>query len=281
MKNVFFDYIYRIMVFISLLAGISIFGFLLIWLISSIGDFIHPMAALNFLFGSEWFPDKGKFGVLYMLVSSLTAALLSALLSSAVSLLAAGFIFLYFTRSASDRIMSLTSVLSGIPSVLFGLIGMTVIVPFIGNNIENAKAGGGASLIAVVAVLSMMLMPTMTVTYYEALTSADRLTICASDALGATKTETLFNCALPAINKMRKTAFSNAFRRALGEATAVVLVSGNVIGKAGIFYPIRTLAGTVVLEMGYADKAHRGALFAIGLLLLVLTMLIPSGRDED
>ena len=281
MKNVAADYIYKLVILLSLFTGVFVFGFLFIWLIKSSGEFAEPHAALEFLLGTVWSPENGKFGVFYMLVSSLTTAFLSALVSSVVSILAAGFIFVYFPKKAAERIISLTSVLSGIPSVLFGLIGMTVIVPWLGNNIELAKAGGGASLMAAAAVLSFMLIPVMTVTCYEGLISADKLTLYASDALGATKTETLFNCAMPMIRKIRKTAFANAFRRAVGEATAVILVSGNVTGKAGFFYPVRTLAGTVVLEMGYADKTHRSALFAIGLLLLVITMLIPSGRDED
>lgn len=281
LKNKASEYIYRLFIGISLLVGAFIFLFLLVWLFWGGREHLNADTFPGFLLSTEWKSENEKFGVLSMLISTFITAFISAGVACAVALPAAGFIYFYFTHLASQKIMMASALLSGIPSVLFGLIGMTVIVPWLGKNVPSAQKSGGASLAAAVLVLSLMLIPAMATTFYESLTSLDRRFTLASDALGATKTETFFGCIMPMLNNVRKTTFANAFRRAIGEATAVILVSGNVSKGIGIFLPERTLAGTVVLEMGYAYGTHKSALLAIGFLLLAVTMLIPSGRNND
>lgn len=230
---------------------------------------------------SVWEPQNGKFGIWPQLLSTLVLALFSAATAAFVGAGSVCFLRFFCTRQAARLILKGAALLSGLPSVLYGMIGMLFVVPKLGAKFPQAGESGGACLLAGWIVLSAMLISPMTLACADAADAADVRVIRASDALGATKTQTAFCCMLPLIRTARRAAFGQAFCRAAGEATAVLLVCGNVVRLPLPFSPVRTLSGTVVLEMGYAFGMHRSALFAIGLVLLAVSLLFPAKREPS
>ena len=215
-----------------------------------------------------------------MLLSTLCTSLGAAAFAAPAAAGAAAFLHMFCCRRAADFFLRGASLLAGLPSVLYGLIGMTCVVPQIAAQIPASARSGGACLFAAVVVLSAMLMPSLVIACSDAFHAMDPGLLRASEALGATKTQTVFGCMFPAVKAQRRIAFQTAFCRAVGEATAVLLVSGSTVRFPSLFSGTRTLAGTVVLEMGYASGEHRSALFAIGLFLLIFTALLPIGGER-
>ena len=270
------DRLYRLLTGLSAALCAAILLLLAGWLnAAALPALQRPSALLS----RVWEPLGGHFGILPMLLSSLFTAAGAVLLASPAAL-GASLLFARFCHPiAAEMFFTVNRVLSGLPSVLYGLIGMTCLVPLIDRRLTHGTAaGGGAGGLAAVLVLALMLLPVLVAGYGEMLRAVPRELLEASAALGATGPQTAFCCLLPAVGRIRRIHSANAFRRALGEATAVLLVSGNVVRMPSLFSPMRTLAGTVVLEMGYAGGAHRSALFAIGLVLLAVTLTLPGGQ---
>ncbi len=272
--KVYSDRLYRLLVGCSAAFCAAILLFLAGWLIAAALPALQRPSAL---LSRVWEPLSGRFGILPMLLSSLFTAAGAVLLASPAAL-GASLLFARFCHPVTAELFfTLNRVLSGLPSVLYGLIGMTCLVPLIDRKLtRGTTAGGGAGGLAAILVLALMLLPVLVAGYEQTLRAVPQELLQASAALGATGPQTAFCCLIPAVRRIRRIHFANAFRRALGEATAVLLVSGNVVRMPSLFSPMRTLAGTVVLEMGYAGGGHRSALFAIGLILLAITLALPD-----
>jgi len=238
-------------------------------------------SGISFLMSPVWEPTRERFGISAMLLSSIGTAL-GAVAAASPAALCAALIFGEFCHPAVGRaFFALNRILSGLPSVLYGLIGMTCLVPVIDRKLYPlTAAAGGTGGLAVILILSLMVLPSLVTGYEQTLRAVPQAPQRASAALGATKAQTAFCCILPSIRRSVRLHAGNALRRALGEATAVLLVSGNVVRLPSLFAAQRTLAGTIVLEMGYAAGKHRSALFAIGLFLLLSTALLPSAQGE-
>lgn len=251
----------------------------------------------QFLFGQQWQPTAGIFGIAPMIVASLLVSLLSVASGAVIGLMTA----IYLAEIAPPRIVKVlrpaVDLLAGIPSVVYGLFGMTVIVPVIRNTFGGVIAGN--SLLAAAVVLSIMILPTMTSICMDALRSVPNEYREGSLAMGASSIQTIFKVTVPAAKNGIFAGVVLGAGRAIGEATAVLMVSGNrarmpaavVAGDPSTWFawllsPVRTLTGNVAQEMGYSSGLHQDALFATGVVLfafimilnLVLRMVARNGR---
>ena len=183
----------------------------------------------------------------------------------------------YLAKVAPTKIKSLVggavSLLAGIPSVVYGLVGMLVLVPTI-RSIFNVP--DGASLLAAIAVLAVMILPSIIKVSMTALEAVPKEYEDASLALGATQTETYFRVSVPAAKSGIAASVVLGVGRAIGEAMAVMMVSGNVANMPSLFRSVRFLTTAVASEMSYSAGLQRQALFSIALVLFLFIMLINA-----
>ena len=227
----------------------------------------------DFLFGKVWEPTGSdpKFGILPFILSSIYGTAGALLLGVPVGFLTA----VYLSKMASPRVKEImsaaVSLLAGIPSVVYGLVGMMVLVPGIRRLFSLPD---GAGLLAAILVLAVMILPSIIKVSITALDAVPREYEDASLALGATLEETWFRVSVPAAKSGIAAAVVLGVGRAVGEAMAVMMVSGNVANMPSLFESVRFLTTAVSSGMGYADGLYRQALFSIALVLFLFIMLI-------
>jgi len=223
-----------------------------------------------FFTDEAWYPTYNQFNLVPMIIGTLCLASGAVLLSAPLGILSALFCHFYgkgLTLKIYRRIIEL---LAGVPSVVFGFWGLMVLVPMI------AKiAQPGASLLAGVLILFIMILPTMALTADVALEQVPKSLIQGSYALGYTKTRTLLSVVLPSAKSGLAVGFILQVGRALGETMAVLMVTGNVVQiPESVFNPIRALTSNIALEMAYAVDHHRSALFFTGLILILVVLAL-------
>ena len=229
----------------------------------------------DFLFGKVWDPAASdpQFGILPFILSSIygTAGAL------AIGVPIGFFTAVYLSKKAPPKVKkwmsAAVSLLAGIPSVVYGLVGMMVLVPGI-RKIFNLP--DGASLFAAMIVLAIMILPSIIKVSITALDAVPKEYEDASLALGATPEETWFRVSVPAAKSGIATAVVLGVGRAIGEAMAVMMVSGNVANMPSLFESVRFLTTAVSGGMGYADGLYREALFSISLVLFLFIMLVSA-----
>ena len=232
---------------------------------------------LEFMFGKEWAPTvpEPEFGILPFLLTSVYGTAGAILLGTPIGFFTA----VYLAKMASPRVKRIVSaavsLLAGIPSVVYGLVGMLVLVPAIR---EFFAIPDGASLLAAIIVLSVMVLPSIIKVSLTALEVVPREYEEGSLALGATPVETYFRVSVPAAKSGIAAAIVLGVGRAIGEAMAVIMVSGNVANMPSLFESVRFLTTAVSSEMSYAiaGSLHQQALFSIALVLFVFIMLINA-----
>lgn len=241
---------------------------------------IKEIGLVNFLFGKEWLPaqKEPKFGILPFILTSVYGTAGAVLIGTPISFFTA----VYLSKMASPKvktvITSAVSLLAGIPSVVYGLVGMLVLVPAI-RNIFNIP--DGASLLAAIIVLSIMVMPSIIKVSLTALEAVPKEYEEGSLALGATPVETYFKVSVPAAKSGIAAAVVLGVGRAIGEAMAVIMVSGNVANMPSLFESVRFLTTAVSSEMSYAavGSLHQQALFSIALVLFLFIMFINAALN--
>ncbi len=263
---------------VFLFFGILSVGFVLIisiYLIISGLPAIIEIGPLNFLFGTTWSVSSGEFGILPFILSSVYGAGGALLLAVPAGLFTAMFLAKAAPKKLASLIRTAVELLSGIPSVVYGLVGMMVVVPWVQKTFGLAS---GATLLAAILVLSVMILPYVVNVSETALRAVPEEYEEASLALGATKTETWFNVTLPAARSGVLAAVVQATGRALGEAMAVIMVAGNVANMPGLFKSVRFLTTAIASDMSYAPygSLQREALFSIALVLFLFIMLINA-----
>ncbi|TQQ85480.1 phosphate ABC transporter permease subunit PstC [Peptacetobacter hominis] len=227
---------------------------------------------ISFLTGSEWVPSSDMFGVLPMIAASIYATAGSIVIGTSIGILTAIFIAEIAPAKISGIISSAVELLAGIPSVLYGVFGLAVIVPGIQNVFNLPK---GQSLLAVILVLSIMMLPTIISVSETAIRAVDNAYKEGSYALGASKIETIFKVVLPAAKSGILAAVVLGVGRALGETMAVILVAGNSAAMPGsIMDSVRPLTTNIALEMGYAYGTHQEMLFATGVVLFTFILIL-------
>ena len=239
---------------------------------------IHKIGLGKFLFGTVWASTQAepKFGILPFILTSVYGTAGAILIGVPIGFLTAVFL----AKAASPRLRAVVeeavSLLAGIPSVVYGLVGMLVLVPGI------RKIFGlpdGASLLAAIIVLAVMILPSIIKVSMTALEAVPPEYEDASLALGATPVETWFRVSVPAAKSGIAAAVVLGVGRAVGEAMAVMMVSGNVANMPSLFQSVRFLTTAVASEMAYSSGLQRQALFSIALVLFLFIMLINAALN--
>ena len=229
----------------------------------------------KFLFGSEWASTaaEAKFGILPFILTSVYGTCGAILIGVPVRFLTAVFLSKMAPKKLRTVMESAVSLLAGIPSVVYGLVGMLVLVPGIR---KLFHVPDGASLLAAIIVLAIMILPSIIKVSVNALDAVPKEYEDASLALGATPVETWFRVSAPAAKSGIAAAVVLGVGRAIGEAMAVMMVSGNAPNMPSLFESVRFLTTAVASEMSYASGLQRQALFSIALVLYVFIMLINA-----
>lgn len=239
---------------------------------------IKKIGLINFLFGTKWAPTYAEpsYGILPFILSSVYGTAGALLIGVPVGFFTA----VYLAKLAPPKVKSLVSgavsLLAGIPSVVYGLVGMMILVPAIR---KAFNVPDGASLLAAIIVLSVMVLPSIINVSMTSLEAVPREYEEGSLALGATQIETYMRVSVPAAKSGIATAIVLGVGRALGEAMAVMMVSGNAANMPSLFQSVRFLTTAVASEMAYSSGLHRQALFSIALVLFLFIMLINAGLN--
>lgn len=237
---------------------------------------IYKIGPINFLFGTEWASTAAnpKYGILPFILTSIYGTAGAILIGVPVGFMTA----VYLSKLASAKVkavmQSAVSLLAVIPSVVYGLVGMLVLVPGIRTWFHVPD---GASLLAAIIVLAIMILPSIIKMSVTALDAVPKEYEDASLALGATPIETYFRVSVPAAKSGIAAAVIMGVGRAVGEAMAVMMVAGNVPNMPdSLFQSVRFLTTAVSSEMSYASGLQREALFSIALVLFLFIMLINA-----
>jgi phosphate transport system permease protein len=225
----------------------------------------------NFLLSSHWAPTRGHFGILAMIISSVFVTLGALALGVPLGLACAITLAEFAPEKVKTLLKPTLELLAGIPSVVYGFLGVVWLVPLI----RDYLGGPGLSLLAGSVILGIMILPTVISISIDALGAVPDLYRDGSIALGATNWQTVHRVVLPAASSGIITAIVLGMGRAIGETMAVIMVAGNALKiPTSILDPVRTLTANIALELGYATGHHREALFATGIVLFIIIMIL-------
>ena len=266
---------------VFLLLGLITVGCVLlitVYLILSGLPAITKIGLGKFLFGTEWASTAAdpKYGILPFILTSVYGTCGAILLGVPVGFLTAVFLSKMAPKKLRSVMESAVSLLAGIPSVVYGLVGMLVLVPGIR---KLFHVPDGASLLSAMIVLAIMILPSILKVSVNALDAVPKEYEDASLALGATPVETWFRVSAPAARSGIAAAVVLGVGRAIGEAMAVMMVSGNAPNMPSLFESVRFLTTAVASEMSYASGLQRQALFSIALVLYLFIMLINAALN--
>ena len=240
------------------------------------------------LFGTVWKPsaDQPSYGIFYIILSSIVGTFGSVLLVVPIGILTAVFLTDFtdgskMGRATSKVISSAVELLAAIPSVIYGLIGMMILNPFMYKMEKKIFAGstehqftGGANLLSAIIVLAIMILPTVINISASSIRAVPGSLRSASLALGASKIQTIFKVVLPAARSGIMTGVVLGIGRAIGEAMAINMVAGGAVNIPLPFNSVRFLTTQLVSEMGYSSGLHRQVLFTVGLVLYIFIVII-------
>lgn len=244
---------------------------------------IFKVGLKEILFGTVWKPTatEPRFGILYVILTSIVGTVLAILIGVPVGILTAVFLAEVADEKVARIVKPAVELLAGIPSVIYGLLGIYLLNPLMYKLELKIFAGstthqftGGANLLSAVLVLAIMILPTVINISETSIRAVHPSIKAASLALGASHVQTIFKSILPAAKSGIVTAVVLGVGRAIGEAMAITLVSGSSVNAPLPFNSVRFLTTAIVSEMGYSQGTHRQMLFTIGLVLFVFIMLI-------
>ena len=267
------ELIMNLLFFICGFIAIVFVLFISIYLIISGIPAIREIGLVDFLFGQEWASTAAepKFGILPFILTSVYGTCGAIIIGVPVGFMTAVFL----AKVASPRLAAVVrpavDLLAGIPSVVYGLIGMMVLVPAVR---EAFDLPDGASLFCAIIVLAVMILPSIISVSETALKAVPPEYEEASLALGATHIETVFRVSVPAASSGIAAAVVLGIGRAIGEAMAIIMVAGNVANMPCLFSSVRFLTTAISSEMAYASGLQRQALYSIALVLFIFIMLI-------
>ena len=237
---------------------------------------IQTAGLKNFLFGMKWAPTQGEFGIFPMIVGSVTVTLGAAIVGVPVGICCAIFLAEFAPVPLRNIFRPAIQLLAGIPSVVYGFWGLLFVVPFI----RNVLGGPGLSILAGSIILGIMILPTIISISEVSLIALPRQYKEGALALGMTHWQAIKSVLLPASKSGIVAAVILGIGRAIGETMAVIMVLGNAVAlPSSILDPVRTLTTNIGIEMGYASGEHQQALFATGIVLFVIIMLLNSSAQ--
>lgn len=235
---------------------------------------LKEIGVMNFLTGTVWQPSNGHFGILPMIVGSLYVTAGAAILGVPIGVMVAVYMAYYCPKKLYGSFRAGINLLAGIPSVVYGLWALEVIVPAI-----RAQFGGfGLSVLAAILLLAIMILPTIISLSLAALRSVPEFYYTGAIALGASKERTIFTVMIPAATSGIMSSVILGIGRAIGETMAVQMIIGNqTLMPSSLIKGARTLTTNIVIEMSYAEGLHREALIATGAVLFIFILLINIG----
>ena len=268
----------RLVYGIFLLLGLVTVGcvlFITVYLVIAGLPAIREIGLWQFLFGKVWASTAAEpsYGILPFILTSVYGTAGAIVLGVPVGFLAAVYLAKLAPKRVKSAVGTAVSLLAGIPSVVYGLVGMIVLVPAVR---ELFRLPDGASLFAAIIVLAVMILPSIVKVSVTALEAVPKEYEDASLALGATPVETYFRVSVPAAKSGIAAAVVLGVGRAIGEAMAVMMVCGNVANMPSLFGSVRFLTTAVATEMSYSSGLQRQALFSIALVLFLFIMLINA-----
>jgi phosphate transport system permease protein len=261
--------------YVMLICAISSFIILLAIAIFIIAKGLPTFKEVNpfdFLFGTVWRPGSGQYGILAMIIGSIAVTFGALLLALPLGIACA----ILLAEVAPFRIRQLlrpaVELLVGIPSVVYGLVGLVILVPAISH-----IGGSGFSILAASIVLAIMVMPTIISISEDSIRAVPRAYKEGAVALGATQWQTIWRILLPSAKSGIIASIVLAMGRAIGETMAMIMVIGNAIKiPTSILDPARTLTGNIAVEINYASGTHASALFATGIVLFIFIAVLNS-----
>ena len=226
---------------------------------------------LGNFFSTTWSPTKGQFGILSMIIGSLMVTTGALVVGVPFGLACAIYLAEFSSKAVQNTLKPVLELLAGIPSVVYGFIGIVILVPFI----RQTFGGPGFSVLAASIILGIMILPTIVSISYDSLLSVPSTYREGSYAVGATKWQTVTMLLLPSARSGIVAGIILGMGRAIGETMAVIMIAGNALKIPGsVLDSVRTLTSTIALELGYAAGDHRAALFACGAFLFLIIIVL-------
>jgi phosphate transport system permease protein len=269
---------------ILLCAAVSVAAVALItiFIFSSGGPVLAKYGVLRFIFGNDWSPTSGSYGILPLIVGTLGVTLGALVIGIPTGLGCAVFMAEMVKSRLAKLFRVAIELLAGIPSVVYGFFGLEIIVPAIrdyllpmARKLDPDVPGSGFSVLAGAIVLAVMILPTIVSISENAIRAVPKEFHEASLALGADKRETIIKIILPAAKSGILSSIILAMGRAIGETMAVLMITGNMVKvPTSPLDPAATLTGTIAMEMSYAAPEHQNALFAIGIILFIMIIAL-------
>ncbi len=254
-------------------SAISALLLIALFIISEGLPFIFSYGLGEFLFTSEWQPHLGKFGIYPMVVASLWVTFGAMVVGAPLGVAGAFFLSEYVPKAVMRVIKPTIELLAAIPSVVYGFMGVMVLAPIIRDNL----GGPGLSLLAASIILGIMILPTVISISIDSILAVPQSYREGSLALGATVWQTIYMVTVKASKSGIIASIILGMGRAIGETMAVIMVAGNSVNiPSSSLDSVRTLTANIALEMSYATGLHRQALFATGVILFVVIIILNS-----
>lgn len=267
------DRVIRLSLLMIALSAVSILAVITVFIFAEGTPIMFRYGFKSFLAGMDWYPSERTFGLLPMILGSLMVTA-GALIIGIPFGLSCAIVLTEFSSQRVRRIIKpIIELLAGIPSVVYGFMGVVILVPFI----RRSLGGPGLSVLAAAIILGIMILPTIISISIDALLAVPGTYREGSIALGATRWQTTRMVLFPAARSGIIASVILGMGRAVGETMAVIMVAGNAASIPGsVLAPVRTLTSNIALEMGYASGEHREALFATGVILFVIIMILNT-----
>lgn len=259
--------------FVLALSSISVLALITVFILIKGVPLIVEVGLFNFIFGMSWAPSQGEYGIFPMIVGTVSVTLGAAIIGVPIGICSSIFLAEFAPVRVRNLFRPAIQLLAGIPSVVYGFWGMIFVVPLIRDHL----GGPGLSILAGSIILAIMILPTVISISEVSLLALPRHYKEGALALGMTHWQVIYSVMLPAAKSGIVSAVVLGIGRAIGETMAVIMVLGNAVAlPKSILDPVRTLTTNIGIEMGYAEGSHEQALFATGIVLFVVIMIINA-----
>ncbi|MCI2062646.1 MAG: phosphate ABC transporter permease subunit PstC [Eubacteriaceae bacterium] len=266
------------LIFICAAVSVAAVALITIFIFAQGMPAIQRVGLFRFVFGTTWSPTNGSYGILPLIAGSMAVTLGALVIGIPTGLGCAVFLSEVVTKRQAGFFRSAIELLAGIPSVVYGFFGLAIIVPLVRGLAGAVAPDAGATGLSVLSgaiILAIMILPTIVSISVNSIESVPNAYREASYALGADRRETVTKVILPAARSGIFSSIILGMGRAIGETMAVLLITGNVaVVPHSIFAPTATMTGTIAMEMSYAAPDHQQALFAIGIVLFVIIVIL-------
>ncbi len=267
------EFIIEKLLLVSALSSVSMLGLIALFVFIEGTPIIAREGPISFLFGNTWAPTKGHFGIFPMVLGSIWVTIGSLIIAGPLGVACSVFLVEIAPRRVADLMRPAIQLLAGIPSVVYGFVGIIVLVPLI----RETLGGPGLSVLAATVILGVMVLPTVISISQDALEAVPNTYREGALALGLTQWQAITRVVLPAARGGITAALVLGMGRAIGETMAVIMEVGNAAQlPVSPLDPARTLTSNIALEMAYAAGEHREALFATGVVLFVFIMILNT-----